>query len=254
MRKILLSLLTVTALGFAADTARASEGVVPPAMKWGFQGVFGTYDRPALRRGLQVYREVCSACHSLSLVAYRHLRDVGFSEDEVKAIASEKEVQDGPNGEGEMFMRPATPADRFAAPFPNDNAAKAANNGALPPDLSLIVKARPHGPDYVRALLVGYKDEAPAGVTIADGQYYNEYFPGHAISMAPPVGDDSVTYADGTKATKAQIAEDVVTFLAWAAMPELEARKRMGVKVMIFLLVLTMLMYALKRKIWEDVH
>lgn len=254
MRKILLSLMAAATLGLAAPQTEASSGApVPPAQEWSFQGFFGTYDRDALRRGLQVYREVCSSCHGLSLVSYRHLGNVGFSEDEVKAIAGEYEVEDGPNDEGEMFMRAAIPADRFVKPFPNTKAAQAANNGALPPDLSLIVKARKHGPDYLYALLTGYKDEAPEGVHISDGQYYNEFFPGHAISMAPPVDDESVEYADGTEATKAQIAKDVTTFLAWTASPELEERKRMGVKVMIFLIVLTVLMYALKRKIWSDV-
>ena len=264
--------------------------------------MFGTFDRDALRRGFQVYNEVCQNCHSLKLIAYRDLRKIGFSEDEVKAIAASKEVQAGPNDDGEMYMRPATPADHFVPPFPNDNAAKAANGGALPPDLSLIIKARKNGPDYVRAILNGYADlssdsekeaayeivyharmeeyesrlvdyEAaiaagrqadkptpPAKVSsadqlgLADGMNFNVFFKGFGIAMPEPLSADAVTYADGTKATVAQMSHDVVTFLAWTASPELEARKRLGVKVMIFLLVLTALMYALKRKIWEDVH
>lgn len=254
MRKILLSLVAVAVLGLTSGAAQASGAPKPPKQEWGFQGVFGTYDRDALRRGLQVYTEVCASCHGLNLVAYRHLQSVGFSEDEVKALAADYEVEDGPNDEGEMFTRPAIAADRFVSPFPNTKAAQAANNGAMPPDLSLMVKARVGGPDYLYGLLTGYHEEAPEGVTIADGQYYNEYFAGHAISMAPPVDDDTVEYEDGTKASKDQIAKDVTTFLAWAAMPELEDRKRMGVKVMLFLIVLTALMYALKRRIWANVH
>lgn len=256
MRNILLIPIVALSLSFGlTGAASASAGAPKPeAQKWGFQGIFGTYDRGALRRGLQVYTEVCASCHSLNLVAYRHLADVGFSEDEIKALAGEFEVEDGPDDEGEMFMRAAKAADKFVSPFPNENAAKAANNGAFPPDLSLMVKARKSGPDYLFALLTGYKEEAPEGTTIADGQYYNTYFPGHAISMAPPIDDDAVEYADGTKATKDQLARDTVEFLAWTASPELEARKRMGVKVMIFLIVLTGLMYALKRRIWSDLH
>jgi cytochrome c1 len=182
------------------------------------------------------------------------LAGIGFSEDQIKAIAAEAEVTDGPNEEGEMFDRPARPSDRFASPFPNDNAARASNNGALPPDLSLMVKARKGGADYLHALLTGYKEEPPAGFTLGDGMNYNTYFAGHQIAMAPPIADDAVEYADGTKATAKQIATDISTFLAWTAEPELEERKRLGIKVLLFLIVLTAMLYAVKRQIWKDLH
>ena len=239
------------ALMLGAGPAMAEVGK-PPARDWSFDGMFGTFDRGAAQRGFQVYQEVCAACHSLKLVAYRNLSGIGLSEDQIKAIAAEVEVTDGPNDEGEMFQRPARPSDRFVKPFANDNAARAANNGALPPDLSLMVKARKGGADYLHALLTGYKEEPPAGIKLSEGMNYNLYFPGNQIAMAPPVADDAVEYADGTKATADQIATDVATFLAWAAEPELEERKRLGIKVLLFLIVLTAMMYALKRQIWSD--
>jgi len=241
-------------LSAVGSSAHASEGVKLKDQNWSFNGIFGTYDRAALRRGVQVYREVCASCHSLRLVSYRHLQRIGFSEEEVKVIAAEGEVTDGPNDEGEMYERPARPSDRFISPYPNDNAARAGNNGALPPDLSLIVKARKNGANYIHALMTGYKEEAPEGVTLNEGMSYNTYFPGNQIAMASPLGDEAVEYADGTKPTLDQHAKDVVTFLAWAASPEMEDRKRLGIKVMIFLLVLTVMLYALKRKIWADLH
>lgn len=249
-------ILGVAALGVASVTtaARAAGGAPkPPAQEWSWQGPFGTFDRAALRRGLQVYAEVCASCHSLNLVAYRTLGEIGFSEAEIKAFAAEYEVVDGPDDEGDMFERQARPADIFVSPFENDNAARASNNGALPPDLSLMTKARFNGPDYLYALLTGYGD-APAGTEVMDGMYYNAYFSGHQIAMAPPLYDDAVEYADGTEATEAQTARDVTTFLAWTAEPEMEERKRLGAKVMIFLLVLTGFLYALKRRIWADRH
>ncbi len=252
-KRIAVALALAGALGVAAGGAIASEGVKLPEQKWSFGGLFGTYDRAAAQRGFQVYNTICSACHSLTLVAYRNLDEIGFKEEAIKAIAAAKEVPDGPNDAGEMFNRPGRPSDRFARPFPNDNAARAANNGALPPDLSLITKARKGGPDYVYALLNGYK-EPPAGMKMMEGMQYNEYFPGHQIAMVPPLAEGGVEYADGTKATVPQMAHDVVTFLAWTAEPEMEARKRMGVKVLLFLIVLTAMLYALKRQIWKDLH
>jgi len=201
-----------------------------------------------------VYSEVCSGCHGVKLVAYRNLMDIGFSEEDVKAFASDFEVEDGPDDEGEMFWREAIPSDRFAEPFANDNAARAANNGALPPDLSLITKARIGGADYLYALLTGYEEEAPPGFELLDGMNYNNYYPGHQIAMAAPIYDDSVEYLDGTIATKEQISHDVTTFLAWTAEPKLEHRKRLGLKALIFLIVLTGMLYAVKRKIWSDLH
>ncbi len=241
-------------LAFASGPALAAAGAKPEARDWSFHGPFGTYDRGALQRGFHIYREVCAGCHSMSLVAYRNLAGIGLNEDQIKAVAAEYEVIDGPNEEGEMFARPAKPSDRFAPPFANANAARAANNGALPPDLSLMSKARKGGSDYVYALLTGYKEEPPEGIKLMEGMNYNTYFPGNQIAMAPPLADDAVEYTDGTKATAAQLAEDVTTFLAWAAEPELEERKRMGIKVLLFLIVLTAMLYAVKRQVWSDQH
>ena len=241
-------------LSLAAGPVLSAAADKPEARDWSFQGLFGTYDRGAQQRGFQIYKEICSSCHSLSLVAYRNLDGIGLKEDQIKAVAAEFEVTDGPNEEGEMYTRPARPADRFAAPFANDNAARAANNGALPPDLSLMTKARKGGADYLYGLLTGYKEEPPAGFNLMDGLNYNLYFPANQIAMAPLLADDAVEFADGTKATVAQMAEDVTTFLAWAAEPEMEERKRLGVKVLLFLIVLTGMFYALKRQVWKDQH
>ena len=247
-------LAAVIAAVIAATAANAAEAPRPPGQKWSFAEISGKYDRNALRRGLTVYTGVCGACHSLDLVAYRHLGGVDYSAEEIKAIAAEFEVEDGPDEDGEMFTRAALPADAFAAPFANEQAARAANGGAYPPDLSLITKARKHGADYLYALLTKYRDEAPEGFDLLDGMYYNEYFPGHQIAMPPPLVEGAVEYADGTEATVAQMASDVTTFLAWAAEPEMEERKRLGIKVLIFVLVLTAMLYALKRQIWSRLH
>lgn len=241
-------------VGLGGQEARAAGPAIDlPQHDWSFSGIFGTYDRAAKQRGFQVYKNVCASCHALSYVAYRNLADLGYNEDEIKAIAAEATVVDGPNDEGEMFERPAIPADRFASPFPNEQAARFANNGAYPSDLSLIVKARPDGANYVRALLVGYVDP-PSDFTLMDGMNYNAYFPGHQIAMAQPLWGDDVEYADGTPATIEQQAEDLTVFLAWAAEPEMEQRKTAGVMTILFLLVFTGLLYATKRKIWADVH
>lgn len=258
MRRPFLALLTTALIGagaglLATPAAHAAETVAPPAEHWSFDGIFGTYDRAALRRGFQVYKEICSACHSMNLLHYRNLEAIGFSEDEVKKIAASVQVTDGPNDQGDMYERPGRPSDPFKAPFPNDQAARAANNGALPPDLSLIVKARKGGADYVHGILTGF-GEPPADMKMADGMNYNKYFPGHQIAMPPPLNDDAVTYADGTKATVDQMALDVSNFLAWAAEPNLEERHFTGVKAVLFLIVLTALLYGVKRKIWAAVH
>jgi ubiquinol-cytochrome c reductase cytochrome c1 subunit len=256
------SLIAAGALALGlATTAQAVEGVKIPSQNWGFEGMFGTFDRAALQRGFLVYKEVCAACHSLNLIRYRELSGIGFNEDQVKAIAASAQIVDGPNDSGEMFERPGRPADRFRRPFANDNAARAANNGALPPDLSLIAESRVGGPNYLYALLTGYKDQMPAGKKNADGtpmkmlegMHYNDYFPGHQIGMAPPLSNDRVTYADGTKATVERMASDLTTFLTWTAEPNLEHRKALGIKVMLFLLVLSVLLYVVKRKVWADV-
>jgi ubiquinol-cytochrome c reductase cytochrome c1 subunit len=239
---------------FAAAPAHAAGEAIPiPDRKFSFDGIFGTYDRASAQRGFQVYKEVCAACHGLRLVSYRNLRELGLTEAQVAAIASQFEIKDGPNDEGQMFERPGRPADRFRSPFPNDAAARAANNGALPPDLSVMAKARANGADYLFALLTGYQDPPP-GVTVMDGMHYNAYFPGHQIAMGAPLNPDQVEYADGTKATVEQMAHDVSTFLQWAAEPELEQRRAMGVKIIIFLTILAGLTYAVKRKIWADVQ
>ena len=239
---------------FAAAPAHAAGEAIPiPDRKFSFDGIFGTYDRASAQRGFQVYKEVCAACHGLRLLSYRNLRDLGLTEAQVAAIASQFEIKDGPNDEGQMFERPGRPADRFRSPFANDAAARAANNGALPPDLSVMTKARAGGADYLFALLTGYVDP-PAGVTVMDGMHYNKYFPGHQIAMGPVLNPDQVEFADGTSATVEQMAHDVSTFLQWAAEPELEQRRALGVKIIIFLTILAGLTYAVKRKIWADVE
>jgi len=236
-----------------APAEAAGDALVPPAQGWSWEGVFGSYDRAAAQRGLQVYMEVCAGCHSMDLLYYRDLEGLGYSEDEIKAIAAEYEVEDGPDDEGEMFDRTAIPSDGFVSPYRNDNEARSANNGALPPDLTLIVDARPHGADYLYALLTGYSEEIPDGIELQDGMNYNAWFKGNQIAMAQPLYDDGVEYADGTPATVSQMASDVTTFLAWASEPNMEERKSMGIKVMIFLLVLLGLLIALKRRIWANV-
>ena len=252
MRKALRSAL-VAAVCLAPGSAMAAEAVDIPGHDWSFSGIFGHFERPALQRGLQVYREVCAGCHGLRLIAFRNLADLGYSADEIKAIASEYVVEDGPDEDGEMFERDGRPADYFPSPFPNDKAAAAANGGAVPPDLSLVAKARIGGPSYLRALLVGYEDP-PADVEVLEGQHYNKYFPGHLIAMAAPLFEDAVEYQDGTPATVEQMATDVSTFLMWAAEPNLEDRKQMGIKVILFLIVFTGVLYAVKRKVWADLH
>jgi len=220
---------------------------------WSFEGIFGTFDRSSLQRGYQVYQEVCSGCHSIQHLSYRNLSEKGgpeFSLDEAKAIAAQFEVTDGPNDEGEMFTRPRRLSDKFVNPFPNIQAATAANGGAYPPDMSVLVKARKGGADYIYSLLLGY-EEAPAGYELDDGVYYNKYIPENIIMMSKPLSEGAVEYSDGTQATEAQMAKDVVTFLTWAAEPNLEARHKMGFKVFIFLIILLTLVYFSKQKVWS---
>lgn len=245
--------LTAT-VGWAGASWAAGDAEEPPEQHWSFDGPFGTFDQPQLRRGLQVYSEVCAACHALRYVAYRHLSDLGYDEDAITAIAAEREVEDGPDEVGDMFMRPARPSDFFVSPFANENQARAFNGGAIPPDLSMIVKARHGGRDYIYALLTGYEDHAPEGTELSPGMNYNPYFTGHQIAMFPPLSDGRVSYGDGTEATLAQMSADVTAFLTWAAEPELVDRKRIGFKVLIFLVILAGLAYATKRRIWSDLH
>ena len=256
MRRPVLGLLLALALGcgFCGIARAQEEAKTPPHQQWPFEGVFGTYDRAALQRGFQVYKEVCSVCHPVKHLYFRDLEEIGYSEEQVKGIAAQVQVTDGPNDQGEMYQRPARPSDKIPGPFPNDQAARAANNGALPPDLSLITKAREGGSDHVYAILTGYKDP-PAGVKLNPNMYYNEYFPGHQIAMPPPLTQaDQIKYADGTPSTVPQMAHDVVSFLSWAAEPNLDERHRMGFKVILFLLIASGVFYAAKRKIWARVH
>ena len=250
MRIFSLFILTIFFnLNFAGA---AGSKIDIPKYDWSWKGFFGTYDRSAAQRGLKVYKEVCSGCHSMNLIAYRNLGDLGFSEQQIKAIASDSLVEDGPNEDGDMFEREAIPSDRFANPYPNDNAARAANNGAYPPDLSLIVKARPKGADYIHSLLLGYKD-TPTDFKVPEGMWYNKYMEGHLIAMPAPLMDGAIEYDDGTEPTLEQLSSDVTTFLAWAAEPSLEHRKRLGIKVLLFLIALFILTYISKEKIWRDI-
>ena len=241
------------AQGGEAHAPAAHTTIHPPEQHWHFNGMFGTYDKSAMQRGLKVYREVCSACHSLKRVYFRNLEALGYDEGQVKAIANEYTIHDGPNDDGDMFDRPGLPSDAFVSPFANDNAAKASNGGALPPDLSLIIKARHSGPDYVYGILTGY-GEPPTGTTLLPGQNWNKYMLGHIIAMAKPLSDGQVAYEDGSPQTVEQYAHDVVNFLTWAADPYMEERKRTGIKVIIFLLIFAGVMYGVKKKIWSDVH
>lgn len=252
MRRIVLSAFAAAIL--AAGPAAAETATPLPEYPWSFAGPFGHFDGTTLKRGFTVYRQVCSACHGLTGLAYRNLADIGLDGGEINTLASEAEVQDGPNDAGDMYMRPGRPSDHIVPPYPNEQASRASNNGAYPPDLTLIVKARKGGPDYLYSLLTGFSENPPAGVTIGDGMYYNAYFPGHQIAMSPPLSEGAVDFADGTPATVQQMARDVTTFLTWAASPELEARKRLGLKVLMFVIVLTGLLFTLKRQIWSKLH
>lgn len=288
MKKLVASILSLGVLAGAASVALAAEGtdlkeavehaeknlhypiLKPRHIDWSFGGPFGKYDKAQLQRGLKVYKEVCSACHSMNLVSFRSLEALGYDEGQVKAFAADYEVQDGPNGDGEMFTRKAVPSDRFPSPFPNAEAAAAANNGAAPPDFSLIAKARgvergfptfifdiftqyqEGGPDYIYSLLTGYQ-EPPAGVEVSEGTHFNPYFvSAKALAMAPPLSDGQVTYDDGAPATLDQYAQDVAAFLMWAAEPHLEDRKRTGFMVMVFLAIFTALIYVTKKSVYAN--
>lgn len=244
------------AIGFmmvSPSLAMAAKGTEhPPEYHWSFDGVFGTYDRMALQRGFKVYREVCAACHSMNRLYYRNLADLGYDDSQIKAVAAEYMVTDGPNEEGDMFERPGKPSDKFVAPFANKEQATYAN-GAYPPDLSLIAKARHNGPDYIVGLLTGFADP-PEGADVPVGKYWNKYFPGYVLSMAPPLMDGQVSYSDGTPETIEQYGKDVAQFLTWASEPKMELRKRTGIKVLIFLFVFAGIMYAVKKKVWADAH
>ena len=274
-RSILVAAIPLILLITAAPAQEPSHELpAPPKQRWSFAGPFGKFDRGQLQRGLKVYREVCSVCHGLKSIAFRNLADPGgpgFTTAQAEAIAAEYKFQDGPNDQGEMFERPGRLADYFPAPFPNEQAARARYN-AVPPDLSVIAKARgfergfpywvldmvtqyqEQGPDYITALLRGYEDKPPAGVTLPPGSFYDEYYPGHAIAMPPPLTDQRVDYTDGSPTTVEQYAKDISAFLMLAAEPHLEQRKRIGLQVFVFLIVLAGLLYFTKKKVWRAVE
>jgi cytochrome c1 len=255
----LLALLAFTIPALAAEDLTKPQA--PREAKWSFDGAFGTYDKTALQRGFQVYKEVCAACHGLDMVAFHDLSapgGPGFTEAQAKVIAATYKIPAEPNDKGDIFddkgnrlTRPGVLADHFPPPFANEQAARAANGGTLPPDLSLIVKARPNGANYVYSILTGFNQHPPKGFAVQEGKYYNPYFPGRNISMPPPLNQGSVTFSDGTPATIENEARDVVTFLAWASEPQLEARHRLGLQVMAFLVFLAGLLFLSYRKVWH---
>ncbi len=223
---------------------------------WSFKSFFGKYDRASLQRGYQVYNEVCASCHSLKYLSYRNLSEKGgpeFSEAEAKAIAANFEVTDGPDSTGEMFTRPARLSDKFVNPYANEEEAKSVNGGAYPPDMSVLVKARSGGADYIYSLLLGYEDP-PANVKLDEGVYYNKYMYGNKIKMSAPLSDGLIEYSDGTKATTEQMSKDVVSFLMWAAEPHLEQRHKFGFRVIIYLIILSVLVYFSMKKIWSRIE
>ena len=237
---------------FSANNNVAAESLDLLKNQWSFKGLFGTFDRASLRRGYQVYNEVCSSCHSIQLLSYRNLSEKGgpeFSLVDAKNIAASFDVTDGPNSDGEMFIRPGRLSDKFIKPYPNVQAAKAANGGAYPPDMSVLVKARQGGANYIYSILLGYEDP-PENFQLEDGVYYNKYMPGHNIKMPNMLSDGLLEYADGTEATVKQMAKDVVTFLTWASEPSLEARHKIGFKVILYLIILAVLVYLSMKKLW----
>ena len=257
MKNILKSILIVLIFSLNSNYSNGSESshkLLSPS--WSFKGFFGKFDRASLQRGYQVYTEVCAACHSMKYLSYRNLVETGgpeFSVEQGKIIASQFEVTDGPNNDGEMFTRPARLSDKFVGPYDNEQAATAANGGAYPPDMSVLVKAREGGADYIYSILMGYED-APEGVSLDDGVYYNKYMSGNKIKMAQPLMDGTVTYMDGTQATEMQMAEDVATFLTWAAEPHLEARHKMGFRAIVYLIIITILVYFSMKKLWSRIE
>ena len=250
-----ISFLITLFLGFQFNS-NAAEKIEYLKTDWSFKGPFGKFDRAALQRGYQVYQDVCSSCHSMKYLSYRNLVEEGgpeFSVEQAKAIAASFEVKDGPNADGEMFMRPGRLSDKFVMPYENEKAAQAANGGAYPPDMTVLVKARGGGVDYIYSLLQGYEDP-PAGVTLDDGVYYNKYMYGNKIKMSNQLSDGLVEYSDGTIASVEQMAKDVTTFLMWTAEPHLETRHRMGFKAIVYLIILTTLVYFSMKKIWSRIE
>ena len=251
LNRIIL-IIFISTVSFSVHSEETNKNYVKT--NWSFKGIFGTFDRASLQRGYQVYQEVCSGCHSAQHLSYRNLSEKGgpeFSVEEAKAIAAQFEVEDGPNSDGEMFMRPGRLSDKFVKPYPNVEASTAANGGAYPPDMSVLAKARKGGADYIYSLLLGY-EEAPTGFELDEGVYYNKYMSGNRIKMIAPLSDGLVEYSDGTQSTTAQMAKDVTTFLVWAAEPHLESQHRMGFKVIIYLIILLTLVYMSKQKVWSQ--
>jgi len=257
VKKIIKLLFFLTLLiNFNNSIATAESSSELLKVDWSFKSFIGKFDRASLQRGYQVYNEVCSSCHSVKYLSYRNLAEKGgpeFSEKEAKAIASNFEVIDGPDSTGEMFTRSARLSDKFVMPYANEEEAKSANGGAYPPDMSVLVKARKGGADYVYSLLLGYEDP-PADVKLDDGVYYNKYMYGNKIKMSAPLSDDLIEYSDGTKATTEQMAKDVVSFLMWAAEPHLEQRHKFGFRVLIYLIIISVLVYFSMKKIWSRIE
>jgi ubiquinol-cytochrome c reductase cytochrome c1 subunit len=250
LNRIIL-IIFISTVSFSVHSEETNKNYVKT--NWSFKGIFGVFDRASLQRGYQVYQEVCSGCHSAQHLSYRNLSEKGgpeFSVEEAKAIAAQFEVEDGPNSDGEMFMRPGRLSDKFVKPYPNVEASTAANGGAYPPDMSVLAKARKGGADYIYSLLLGY-EEPPAGFEIEEGVYYNKYMSGNKIKMTAPLSDGLVEYSDGTQSTTAQMAKDITTFLVWTAEPHLESQHRMGFKVIIYLIILLTLVYMSKQKVWS---
>ena len=254
--KYFIKFLVITIFFTSNVNLHSAEKVEYLKTDWTFKGLFGKFDRGALQRGYQVYNEVCSSCHSMKYLSYRNLAEKGgpeFSQAAAKAIAASFEVTDGPNADGEMFTRPAKLSDKFAMPYANVKAAEAANGGAYPPDMSVLIKARSGGADYIYSLLQGYS-EPPLDITLDDGVYYNKYMYGNMIKMANPLSEGIVEYSDGTDASIEQMSKDVTTFLMWAAEPHLESRHRMGFKAIVYLIILTVLVYFSMKKIWSRIE
>ena len=256
MKKIITIIYLIFLLSTGSYQVNAAEKTDLIKIDWSFKGLFGKFDRGSLQRGYQVYSEVCAGCHSMKYLSYRNLSEKGgpeFSVEQVKAIASSFEVTDGPNEDGDMFVRPAKLSDKFVMPYENEKAAQAANGGAYPPDMSVLAKARSGGVDYLYSVLLGY-EAPPSGTTLDEGVYYNKYMYGNNIRMAKPLDDGLVEYSDGTTASEEQMAKDVVTFLMWAAEPHLESRHKMGFKAIVYLIILTILVYFSMKKIWSRVE
>ena len=256
MRKVLIISLAILLSLSIQLKINSAEKVELMKTDWTFKGLLGKFDRASLQRGYQVYTEVCAACHSMKYISYRNLMEKGgpeFSEAQVKAIAASFDVTDGPNADGEMFSRPARLSDKFPMPYPNEKAAQAANGGAYPPDMSVLAKARKGGVDYLYSVLLGYEDP-PAGITLDEGVYYNKFMYGNKIKMPKVLEDDLIEYSDGTPVTEEQMAKDVVTFLMWSAEPHLETRHKMGFRAIIYLIILTVLVYFSMKKIWSRIE